>query len=39
MDDLFQYISDAIHDFIVDLVGGVFIQIFDEANAVTGQVA
>ena len=39
MDALFDYISTAIHDFLVDLVGGVFIQIFDEANAVTGSVA
>ena len=28
--DIFQQISDAIHDFLVNLVGGVFIQIFDE---------
>ncbi len=39
MDQLFQYISDAIHNFLVDLVGGVFIQIYNEANAVTGSVA
>ena len=37
--DIFQQISDAIHDFLVNLVGGVFIQIFDEANEQTGQIA
>ena len=37
--DIFQQISDAIHDFLVNLVGGVFIQIFNEANEQTGQIA
>ncbi|MBP3854074.1 MAG: hypothetical protein IK990_00495 [Ruminiclostridium sp.] len=36
---MFQQISDAIHDFLVNLVGGVFIQIFNEANEQTGQIA
>ena len=37
--DIFQQISDAIHDFLVNLVGGGFIQIFNEANEQTGQIA
>ncbi len=37
--DIFQQIGDAIHDFLVNLVGGVFIQIFNEANEQTGQIA
>lgn len=37
--DLFGMIGDAIHDFLVDLVGGVFIGIFDETNAATGSLA
>ena len=36
--DIFQQIGDAIHDFLVNLVGGVFIQIFNEANEQTGQI-
>ncbi|MBP1535884.1 MAG: hypothetical protein IK999_17425 [Ruminococcus sp.] len=36
---MFQQIGDAIHDFLVNLVGGVFIQIFNEANEQTGQIA
>ena len=37
--DIFQQIGDAIHDFLVNLVGGVFIQIFNEANEQTGLAA
>lgn len=38
MDDILQSISDAIHDFLVDLCGGIFIGIFDDANAATGSI-
>ena len=37
--DIFTQIGNAIHDFLVNLVGGVFIQIFNEANEQTGQIA
>ncbi|MBR5090686.1 MAG: hypothetical protein IK093_14745 [Ruminiclostridium sp.] len=36
---MFTQIGNAIHDFLVNLVGGVFIQIFNEANEQTGQIA
>lgn len=39
MDDILESISDAIHDFLVDLCGGIFIGIFDDANAATGEIA
>lgn len=39
MDAILQSISDAIHDFLVDLCGGIFIGIFDDANAATGSIA
>lgn len=38
MDAILQSISDAIHDFLVDLCGGIFIGIFDDANAATGSI-
>ena len=37
--DIFTQIGNAIHDFLCNLVGGVFIQIFNEANEQTGQIA
>lgn len=39
MDKILESISDAIHDFLVDLCGGIFIGIFDDANAATGDIA
>lgn len=39
MDRILQAISDAIHDFLVDLCGGIFVGIFDDANAATGTIA
>lgn len=39
MDDILDSIVDAIHDFLVDLCGGIFIGIFDDANAATGEIA
>ena len=39
MDDILQSIGDAIHDFFVDFCGGMFIGIFDDANAATGDIA
>ncbi len=33
MDDIFEAIGDAIHDYFVDVCGGMFIGIFDDANA------
>lgn len=39
MDDILQSIGDAIHDFFVDVCGGMFIGIFDDANAATGDIA
>lgn len=39
MDDILKSIGDAIHDFLVDLCGGIFIGIFDDANAATGEIA
>lgn len=39
MDDILESIGDAIHDFLVDLCGGIFIGIFDDANAATGEIA
>lgn len=39
MDDILQSIGDAIHDFFVDVCGGMFIRIFDDANAATGDIA
>ena len=39
MDEILQSIGDAIHDFFVDVCGGMFIGIFDDANAATGDIA
>lgn len=39
MEDILDSIVDAIHDFLVDLCGGIFIGIFDDANAATGDIA
>ncbi len=39
MDDILQSIGDAIHDFFVDVCGGMFIGIFDDSNAATGDIA
>ena len=39
MDDILQSIGDAIHDFFVDVCDGMFIGIFDDANAATGDIA
>ena len=39
MEDILDSIVDAIHDFLVDLCGGIFIGIFDDANAATGGIA
>lgn len=39
MDKILESIGDAIHDFLVDLCGGIFIGIFDDANAATGDIA
>ena len=39
MDDILQSIGNAIHDFFVDVCGGMFIGIFDDANAATGDIA
>lgn len=39
MDEIFEAIGDAIHDFFVDACGGMFIGIFDDANAATGDIA
>lgn len=39
MDNIFEAIGDAIHDFFVDVCGGMFIGIFDDANAAVGQIA
>lgn len=39
MDDILDSIGDAIHDFFVDACGGMFIGIFDDANASVGNVS
>lgn len=39
MDKIIDAISDAIHDFFVDVCGGMFIGIFDDANAAVGDIA
>lgn len=39
MEDILQSIGDAIHNFFVDVCGGMFIGIFDDANAATGDIA
>lgn len=39
MDDIFEAIGDAIHDFFVDACGGMFVRIFDDANASVANVS
>lgn len=39
MDYILQFISDAIHDFLVDVCSGIFVGIFSDANAATGTIA
>jgi len=39
MDDILESIGDAIHDFFVDACGGMFSDIFEDANAATGEIA
>lgn len=39
MDDILESIGDAIHEFFVDVCGGMFLGIFDDANAATGDIA
>lgn len=39
MEDILESIEKAIHDFFVDVCGGMFIGIFDDANAAVGDIA
>ena len=39
MDKIFEAIGDAIHDFFVDACGGMFVGIFDDANASVANVS
>lgn len=39
MDDILDSIGESIHDFFVDACGGLFIGIFDDANAAAGEIA
>lgn len=39
MDDILESIGDAIHDFFVDVCGGMFIGIFDDTNTAVGNIA
>ncbi|WP_455530311.1 VirB6/TrbL-like conjugal transfer protein, CD1112 family [Ruminococcus sp.] len=39
MDTIFEAIGDAIHDFFVDACGGMFVGIFDDANASVANVS
>ena len=39
MDKILEAIEDAIHNFFVDACGGMFIGIFDDANASVGNVS
>lgn len=39
MEDILESIGDAIHEFFVDVCGGMFLGIFDDANAATGDIA
>lgn len=39
MDGILESIGDAIHEFFVDVCGGMFLGIFDDANAATGDIA
>jgi len=36
---LLDKITEAIHDFLVDVVGGIFISIFDDVNSSVGTIA
>lgn len=38
MDKIIDAIEEAIHDFFVDACGGMFIGIFDDANAAVGDI-
>ena len=39
MDKIWDKIEEAIHDFLSDVCGGIFINIFDDVNASTGKIA
>ena len=39
MDKIIDAIGDAIHDFFVDACGGMFVGIFDDANASVANVS
>ena len=39
MDWLWEQITTAIHDFLADVCGGIFISIFDDVNASVGTIA
>lgn len=39
MEDILESIGNAIHEFFVDVCGGMFLGIFDDANAATGDIA
>ena len=39
MDWLWEQITTAIHDFLADVCGGIFIGIFDDVNASVGTIA
>lgn len=39
MEEILQSISDAIHEFFVDVCAGMFVGIFDDANAAVGDIA
>ncbi|MBO5319390.1 MAG: hypothetical protein J6B01_06235 [Ruminococcus sp.] len=38
MDKITDALTEAIHDFFVDACGGMFIGIFDDANAAVGDI-
>ena len=39
MEEIKNSLREAIHDFFVDACGGMFIGIFDDANAAAGDIA
>lgn len=39
MDKIWDAIEEAIHDFLSDVCGGIFVNIFDDVNASTGKIA
>lgn len=39
MDKIWDKIEEAIHDFLSDVCGGIFVNIFDDVNASTGKIA